>query len=146
MPDHPDSICPECGCVLFQDAPRGLCARCLIAAMLDSGMPSAGTGTLPREFGAFVLLEEVARGGMGIVYRARHLQLNRTVALKVMVGGQFAAPDFIERFQTEAGAAASLDHPNIVPVYEAGECEGQPFFSMKLIEGQSLAARLADLN
>jgi WD40 repeat protein/serine/threonine protein kinase len=102
-------------------------------------------GALPREFGAYTLMEEIARGGMGIVYRARQQAINRTVALKVLASGQFAAPDFVERFRIETDAAASLDHPSIVPVYEAGECEGQPFFSMKLIEGVSLAQRLASL-
>lgn len=136
--------CPKCGSLLAPDASRGLCAKCLLAGVFEEGPPSAGPGTLPREFGAYVLHEVVARGGMGVVYRARQRPINRTVALKVLAGGQFAAPDFVERFKIEADAASSLDHPNIVPVYEAGEWEGQPFFSMKLIEGRSLASRLSD--
>jgi serine/threonine-protein kinase len=82
---------------------------------------------------------------MGIVYRARQVYINRLVAVKVLAGGVFAAPDFVTRFQTEAEAVASLHHPNIVPTYEVGECEGQPFISMRFLEGGSLAERITNL-
>ncbi len=129
--------------------PRGLCSRCLLAGMLDGGLlggaaqSAARAATLPRSFGAYELLEEVARGGMGIVYRARQTQVNRLVAVKVLASGMFAATDFVKRFRTEAEAVASLDHPNIVPIYDVGECEGQPFFSMKFVAGGTLSSRIA---
>jgi eukaryotic-like serine/threonine-protein kinase len=99
--------------------------------------------SLARAFGEYELLEEIARGGMGIVYRARQTRLNRTVALKMLLAGQFADHDEIRRFLVEAEAAAGLDHHGIVPVYECGEVEGQHFFSMGFVDGPSLATVLA---
>ncbi len=154
--------CLQCDTGLNDAVLSGQCPVCMVRVMRGSDAADATDSPLLtaaqsafrtphsaiealRYLGDYELGEEIGRGGMGVVFKARHLSLHRTVALKIIAPEQLTSPRAVERFHTEAAAAASLDHPNIVPVYETGECDGWHYFSMKLIEGRSLAEAMPEM-
>jgi eukaryotic-like serine/threonine-protein kinase len=159
-----ERTCSRCGLVFASDKLDGLCPSCLLNSLFEDEDPgdtqafweeetqtpfTSGAADKPgspplRRFSHFEILEELGRGGMGIVYRARDIGTGRIVALKVLQAHHLEVPDLIQRFRAEVRAVTSLDHPHVLPVHEVGEYEGIPFFSMKLTTGGSLAQRLGD--
>jgi serine/threonine-protein kinase len=157
---HTPQVCSFCKGALPSDAPKGFCPRCLLQLFggqpdaageatsdaADSVSPDSGRASALRtirRFGEYELFGKLPKGAWGIVYLARHTRLNRTVALKLIRSGQLATTADCNASQ-RGRAAAHLDHPNIVPIYEVGERDGQPFFTMKLIEGGNLAERSSE--
>jgi hypothetical protein len=148
LADHPDLATDLAAFFAVQDAVLPVAAQLRAAAVpTEAAGPAVVDQALGivRYVGDYELLSEIARGGMGVVFKARQLSLNRLVALKMILAGQFASAADVARFRQEAENAATLDHPHVVPVYEVGEHQGHQYFSMKLIEGTSLTAAIAEL-
>jgi serine/threonine protein kinase/tetratricopeptide (TPR) repeat protein len=131
-------ICETCGSSVEFDMPSGFCPACLLNTALET-QTTVAAGTRIEDY---VLLNEIARGGMGIVYRARQRVPSRIVALKMILPVHLNSPGAVNRFRMEAEAAASLDHESILPIYAVGEHDGAPFYSMKFAEGGALSARI----
>ena len=149
--------CPKCGQQLESDVMDGLCPSCLLDvgyqfardrnswySATDSFIRNHPGTSLdsPDNFGNYELLDEIGRGGMGVVYRARQLKPNRIVAVKMVLAGQLASHEEIERFFAEADAVGQLDHPGIVRVYEAGEHDGIHYIAMEHVPGHELGHRV----
>src|SRR5262245_36876881 len=149
----PEEVCGACPELLpeIRERWRQLCrVQAELDAMFPSvnasgaspSDPSSGESTLPQIPG-YQVEAVLGRGGMGVVFRARHLRLNRVVALKMVLAGAYAGPHERERFQREAEAVAGLQHPNVVQIHDVGESDGRPFFTMEFLEGGSLGRKIA---
>lgn len=146
--------CPECGLPLTKSTEAQGCPQCLFRLALmaqedtdqidqpSPNLPPLPSGLKTRFFGDYELHSEISRGGMGVIFRARQMSLNRWVALKMIQGSQLFSSEATLRFRLEVQAAAKLSHPNIIPLYESGEHDGIHYFTMRLMEGGNLSQYL----
>lgn len=139
-------ICKNCGTALAgAGEDDGYCPACILRQSLLMSSPGllqtviAEINPTPKIFGSYELMEEIGRGGMGVVYKARQRSLNRTVALKLLVSGAYSSEALLRRFQIEAESAAGLQHPGIVAIHECGEQDNQPYYAMEYVEGRNLS-------
>src|ERR1043165_8571123 len=163
---QPAISCPQCGKIVPVDAPQGLCPACMMQAGLEGDIaeqrqtPAQGAETIapppggfdtapasttvanPGDVPGYEILGELGRGGMGVVYKARHKKLGRLIALKMILAGGHAGEADLARFRTEAEAIARFKHANIIQIYEIGEQEGKPYFSLEFCAGGSLAQKI----
>lgn len=140
------AYCQTCGAPLDMSSGVGVCLSCALGGIDEQGDAEGGQTAVggtglqrPREFGPYELIEELGRGGMGVVYRARQTTLGRTVALKLLLAGVYSSESALCRFRREASAAAGLLHPNIVAIHDYGEVDGEPFYAMDIVEGRNLS-------
>src|SRR5687767_14201117 len=137
-------LCTTCGRLVADDGLQGLCASYMIKFAVVDPSFTPPQNRLLLGIPGYEVHQEIARGGMGIVYRALQVEPRREVALKMLLPHHAAAPGMIDRFRLETRAIAALEHPAILPVHHVGEHNGLPFFTMKLADGGSLAQRKSE--
>jgi serine/threonine-protein kinase len=138
-----DCLAHEAAGVTTDPVNEATSAQAAPTVIAAADAPSAGKKPADQ-FGDYELFEEIARGGMGVVYKARQISLNRIVAVKMILHARFNNAEFVQRFRVEAEAAGNLRHPNIVAIYEIGQEQDQHYFSMEYVAGRDLASLVRD--